>query len=318
MDRSTNVHTGVRMAVLDKACSKALVFELSNPSSSSLGSTLMPVPLDDSSARGEPSLVASEMSLGNTLLASAVAMRKARFVRDTTNYLQSTAHPARDIFTQPAQLVASLVVVPLVHGDEAPRAALYLTLESPNDFSNLQAPLLGFINSVIPLLHLKLEAHQDEIWSEAQAIRSHSTKLAAMRRQSRVDLLASAAAASGQNSPMSSMCGAGRAAAGLMVLGSDPSDDGRPGGAGARLSNGGYADAGSVAPAAGGTHTTNESDDDAAYETAGGAPSSHLSTVNSKRLCTEAMVKVSRSGPGVGRLSKQKSGLVCRVEIPKA
>jgi hypothetical protein len=56
--------------------------------------------------------------------------------------MQSCAHPARDVFTQPDQLVASLVVVPLVHGDGPPCGALYLTLESPNDFASLQAPLL--------------------------------------------------------------------------------------------------------------------------------------------------------------------------------
>lgn len=68
-------------------------------------------------------------------------------------------HPARDIFTQPAQLVASLVVVPLVHGDGAPRAALYLSLEQPNDFTNIQAPLLvsvgSGVRSCVPALVLR-------------------------------------------------------------------------------------------------------------------------------------------------------------------
>ncbi len=116
------------------------------PKPTSLTTTAPPLnhpPGDDSThSFGEPALVASEMDLANTLLASAVAMRKARFVRDTTNYLQSTARPARDVFTRPDALVASVVVVPLVHGDGPPRAALYLSLEAPSDFINIQAPLL--------------------------------------------------------------------------------------------------------------------------------------------------------------------------------
>jgi hypothetical protein len=68
--------------------------------------------------------------------------RKARFVRDAAVYLQSSAAPARDIFTQPAALVSSLVVVPVVRGAGAPRAALYLSMEAPNDFTNVQEPLL--------------------------------------------------------------------------------------------------------------------------------------------------------------------------------
>jgi hypothetical protein len=145
MDRAVNSHTGVRLAVLDGQRSKALVFELSEAIAcgpSNLG------PHDDSlglsgSGRGaEASLVASEMALDNTLLASAMAMGKARFVRDCTGYMQSSASPARDIFTQPAQLVSSLVVVPFVHDGAQPLAALYLTLETPNDFSSVQGPLL--------------------------------------------------------------------------------------------------------------------------------------------------------------------------------
>lgn len=93
-------------------------------------------------AAAPPRLVASELSLEGTLLASALLTGKARFVRDCTTYMQSSAAPARDIFTQPGALVCSLVVVPLVHGGVAPTAALYLTMEAPNDFSGVQAPLL--------------------------------------------------------------------------------------------------------------------------------------------------------------------------------
>jgi hypothetical protein len=87
-------------------------------------------------------MVATEIDLPGTLLASAVSLRKARFVRDCTSYMQSSARPARDIFTQTAQLVASLLVVPFVYCEDAPLAALYLTLEAPNDFAHIQGPLL--------------------------------------------------------------------------------------------------------------------------------------------------------------------------------
>jgi hypothetical protein len=82
----------------------------------------------------------AHMPCGST--PSRAATQQARFIRDCTSYMQSCAHPARDVFTQPDQLVASLVVVPLVHGDGPPLAAMYLTLEAPNDFTSIQGPLL--------------------------------------------------------------------------------------------------------------------------------------------------------------------------------
>lgn len=91
---------------------------------------------------GKPNLIASEMELTGTLLAGALALRKARFVRDVPTYMQSSLQPVRDIFTRGGHVVASLVVVPLVYRDEQPVAALYLTLEAPNDFGSIQAPLL--------------------------------------------------------------------------------------------------------------------------------------------------------------------------------
>jgi hypothetical protein len=87
-------------------------------------------------------VVALELPLAGTLLVSALATRKARFVRDCASYMQNSAAPARDVFTQPARLVSSLVVVPLVHGEDMPLAAFYLTLEAPNDFQEIQKPLL--------------------------------------------------------------------------------------------------------------------------------------------------------------------------------
>jgi len=132
LERAVNIRVGTRLALLDKRSTKALLFELGAQSSSR----------DNAS-----SLVASEMELPGTLLASSLSINKARFIRDVATYCQSTARPARDVFTQPSQLVSSLVVVPLVHGDRPPLAALYLTMEAPNDFANIQEPLL--VGSVV-------------------------------------------------------------------------------------------------------------------------------------------------------------------------
>ena len=54
------------------------------------------------------------MDISHTLLESAVAMRKARFVRNSAAYLQTCMVPARDLFVASTETVASVVVVPLV------------------------------------------------------------------------------------------------------------------------------------------------------------------------------------------------------------
>ena len=125
MERAIHSHARPRLAVLDGDCSKALIFELSNAEGAQ-----------------QPNLVAVKMDLQDTLLAKSIVNRKAYFVSDTATYWQSTARPARDVFTQPSQLVSSLVVVPLVYGNDRPIAALYLTMEAPNAFDSVQEPLL--------------------------------------------------------------------------------------------------------------------------------------------------------------------------------
>ncbi|KAI8469551.1 MAG: hypothetical protein J3K34DRAFT_279356 [Monoraphidium minutum] len=274
MDRAVNTATGVRLAVLNPAATKALIFEPAAP-----GASLSD---DGSWARGGGSgrladvgaLVASEMSLSNTLLASAVAIRKARFVRDCTSYMQSSAAPARDLFTRPGQLVSALVVVPLVHGDEAPVAALYVTLEAPSDFAAIRAPLLGFVNSILPMLHLHLRPHIESIWSEAAAVKSHSTRLrtagaaaSAVRRRSAEGLSVSFAADQG----LLRLGGGDASASGGFDAG------GRRGGGAATRPGGGGSD--------------DEGDSDGYGPCVSTAPSSQLATYHSKRLCTDSMVK---------------------------
>ncbi|GBF94659.1 hypothetical protein Rsub_07395 [Raphidocelis subcapitata] len=158
MQRALNATVGVRLAVLDALSTRALVFE----------------PSVQECADG---LVATELfPLFNTLLAGALATNKARFVRDCALHLQSSAAPARDIFTQPAALVSSLVVVPFVRGGGPPLAALYLSLEAPSDFSEMQSPLLGLINSVRPLLHARLDGALGGVWAEAGRMRWRSSE----------------------------------------------------------------------------------------------------------------------------------------------
>jgi hypothetical protein len=70
-----------------------------------------------------------------------VLQRKARFIKDCASYMQNCPSPARDVFTHASQAVSSLVVVPLIMGEES-LGALYFTQETPCDFSNIQDALL--------------------------------------------------------------------------------------------------------------------------------------------------------------------------------
>jgi hypothetical protein len=257
--------------------------------------------------------------------------------------MQSCAHPARDVFTQPDQLVASLVVVPLVHGDGPPCGALYLTLESPNDFASLQAPLLvratcrapngwrprlrgpapssgclppalphldpipnqstppstptpppspqGFINSIIPLLDQRLQTRREEIWQEARAVRGHSTRMAAAARRKSAEVLAAFDGRALSDSGCGPLVSSARRVSFSGVATAL--------GAGLTPSSSSNAVLGLIPPSEGSDSSTDEA--------AGGEPrsgegtlSGRLATVNAKRLCTQAMVKV--RAPGAWRL----------------
>jgi hypothetical protein len=264
---------------------------------------------------------------------------QARFIRDCTSYMQSCAHPARDVFTQPDQLVASLVVVPLVHGDGPPCGALYLTLESPNDFASLQAPLLvratcrapngwrprlrgpapssgclppalphldpipnqstppstptpppspqGFINSIIPLLDQRLQTRREEIWQEARAVRGHSTRMAAAARRKSAEVLAAFDGRALSDSGCGPLVSSARRVSFSGVATAL--------GAGLTPSSSSNAVLGLIPPSEGGDSSTDEA---AGGEprSGEGTPSGRLATVNAKRLCTQAMVKVRAPG----------------------
>ncbi|KIY95260.1 hypothetical protein MNEG_12702 [Monoraphidium neglectum] len=99
----------------------------------------------------------TQLSMSNTLLASAVSLRQARFVQDAVAYLQNNPSPARDLFTAAAAApVTSVVVVPLVGPDDAAVGALYFTQSCACDFANIQDALLGFVHCVTLTLQQKL------------------------------------------------------------------------------------------------------------------------------------------------------------------
>jgi hypothetical protein len=108
-------------------------------------------------------VVASDIPLAGTLLCSAVGARKARFVSDAAVYFQRALQPASDVFTPASQLVSALVVVPLCDAAPPPLGGIYFALDAPDDFAQLQAPILGVVSMVSVLLHRKLCGQADAL-----------------------------------------------------------------------------------------------------------------------------------------------------------
>ena len=71
--------------------------------------------------------------------------------------------PATDIFISATQMVASIVVLPLIYGNQT-LGGLYFMLETPSNFQNIKDMLMGFVNSVVLLLHQKLEGQLQQMW----------------------------------------------------------------------------------------------------------------------------------------------------------
>ncbi|KIY93525.1 hypothetical protein MNEG_14437 [Monoraphidium neglectum] len=155
MFRAVNIAMGVRLALIDESGRTALVFESAKAARRKVeplleaGKTVAPP------ANPGCDVTVRELPLQNTLLASAVSQKKARFVKDCASYMQNCPAPARDVFTHATELVSSVVVVPLLVGD-AVLGALYFTQDTPCDFSNIQDALLGFVHAVTLALHNKL------------------------------------------------------------------------------------------------------------------------------------------------------------------
>jgi hypothetical protein len=77
--------------------------------------------------------------------------------------LQSCMKPATDIFISSQQMVASIVVLPLMYGDQN-LGGLYFTLETPSNFQNIKDMLMGFVNSIVLVLLQKLEGRLHHMW----------------------------------------------------------------------------------------------------------------------------------------------------------
>lgn len=153
--RSTNIKMGCRLGLLNSDQSRALVFE---SDTSKLKAD------EDSVNTGTPvDLHITEIALENTLLLDAVTKGKARFVSDCASYLQSCLKPATDIFISGAQMVASIVVLPLIYGGST-LGGLYFTLEVTSNFQNIKDLLMGFVNILVLQLHQKLAHNVDVIW----------------------------------------------------------------------------------------------------------------------------------------------------------
>jgi hypothetical protein len=174
MHRTTNITMGPRLALLGGDHRSALLFEpvrargrerrksgsqTSQTGQSNVSGKSMPLPPTAPAA----DVSVRELTLSNTLLASAVTAKKARFIRDCAVYMQNTRTPARDVFTHTTQPVSSVVVVPLLVNDAA-FGALYFTQDAACDFSNIQDALLGFVHCATLTLHNRLVPRLDQLW----------------------------------------------------------------------------------------------------------------------------------------------------------
>lgn len=210
MQSACNVRAAARLALLrgsSSDTSAALLFEAPK---CLRRQPAAPGPEASASAAGGPcksvvapsdasaDVTASALALGNTLLGSAARHRQARFVRDCGQYMQTSPFPARDVFGQASDIVASVVVLPLF--GRAPQAAkeaaaaaadaspedapvlggLYFELDVPCDFENMRDTLLGFVSGVMPVLCGRLAGEE-----RMAAVEAAVSRAAASRRNSR-------------------------------------------------------------------------------------------------------------------------------------
>jgi len=159
MLKACSMRMSARLALLQHdSTGKAMLFECAAPranaplSTGSQSSRNQLVSAADTTA----DVVATGLNLSNTLLASAISQKQARFISDCGQYMQTCVRPARDVFTRISEMVSSIVVVPLIPSDQQPLGALYYTLTTPCEFANIQDTLLGFVGGITPMLHNKL------------------------------------------------------------------------------------------------------------------------------------------------------------------
>jgi hypothetical protein len=126
--KAKNIPTGCRLALVNNDLTKALVFEPDRKTTSeSEGGTMASNPKAPAPAV-DPQIHVTEIALENTLLLDAVQKGKARFVSDCASYIQSCMKPATDIFISGQEMVASIVVLPLIFEGQA-FGGFYVTLE---------------------------------------------------------------------------------------------------------------------------------------------------------------------------------------------
>lgn len=161
--RATNIRTGCRLALLPNAdLSRALIFEPDRAMSAADGYGAAAAPAMDV-RDSAPQIHVTEIQLENTLLLDAVQKGKARFVSDCASYIQSCMKPATDIFISGQEMVASIVVLPLIF-DGVTFGGFYVTLETTSNFQNIKDLLMGLVNSVVLLLAKRLQPQRDQIW----------------------------------------------------------------------------------------------------------------------------------------------------------
>lgn len=68
-------------------------------------------------------------------------------------------------------MVASIVVLPLMYGDQN-LGGLYFTLETPSNFQNIKDMLMGFVNSIVLVLLQKLEGRLHHMWDAVVQVRT--------------------------------------------------------------------------------------------------------------------------------------------------
>ncbi|KAI8470351.1 MAG: hypothetical protein J3K34DRAFT_521472 [Monoraphidium minutum] len=212
--KACGLRMSARLALLQPGCPDALLLELPRGGGGGAGSSggggeqlSGPVVAAGDAAGG---VVASQMDLSNTLLASALARQQARFVKDCGHYMQSCRDIARDVFSRASDLVASVVVVPLIGPGGAPLGGLYLAAETPCSFENIQGVLLGLIHAMAPSLERIFRGRTEELAAQAaKQMRRRGSRAALTWTSASSDLLPALAGggAPGGAAPPGSGCG---------------------------------------------------------------------------------------------------------------
>jgi hypothetical protein len=173
------------------------------------------------------------------------------------------------------------------------------------------------------MVYSKLEHHIDDIWEEARAVRSHSTRLRALRRGSSCagdDPSSHCPTARRPSADSAYMHGSGSrqpsACDSASIQGAGGVLEGSSSAAGRRAS--GYPSGSGlmVLEGASGLHSGPPSSSGDSGPLPEGHPSSYLASCNSKRLCTSAMLKVWPCPGGLPRMCAAMRAVGTEVPAP--